>query len=136
VLLAGLEREAVGGVALAVDGGADETPRQAALERVAAREVGRVRPAVAHRHAEALRRAERDIGAQLARRRKQREGEEIGGHRDVDTISPLVAGYWRSTPKQSVASASSGRPMTTPMPAACARTCTTAIVCGWQSSAT
>jgi hypothetical protein len=38
-----------------------------------------VRAAEAGRHAEALRGADGDIGAELARRAQQREGEEIGG---------------------------------------------------------
>ena len=49
VLLARLQREAVGGIALRVDRHADEAPRHAALELVLRREVARVRAAVAHR---------------------------------------------------------------------------------------
>ena len=38
-----------------------------------------MRAAVAHRHAEALRGADADVGAELARRHEQRQGEQIGG---------------------------------------------------------
>jgi hypothetical protein len=38
-----------------------------------------VRPAEAHRHAEALRRAHGDVGSELSRRTQQREGQQIGG---------------------------------------------------------
>ena len=41
-----------------------------------------MRAAVAQRHAEALRAADRDVGAELARRREQREREQIGRHGD------------------------------------------------------
>ena len=41
-----------------------------------------VRAAEAERHAEALRRADDDVGAHLARRREQREREQVGGDRD------------------------------------------------------
>ncbi len=79
VLLAGLQREAQRGLALRVDRDAHQAPRHRALERVARREVARVRAAEAHRHAEALRGADRDVGAELARGLQQREGEQVGG---------------------------------------------------------
>jgi hypothetical protein len=40
-----------------------------------------VRTAVAERYAEALRVAEHHVGTGLSRRREQREGEQVGGHR-------------------------------------------------------
>ena len=49
------------------------------LER---REERRVRAAVAERHAEALRVAEHDVGAHLARRRQQRQAQQIGADGD------------------------------------------------------
>ena len=79
VLLARLQREAVGRRALRVDADADEAPGQAALVLVAAGEVGGVRAAAAHRHAEALRRAAGDVGAELARRRDEGQREQVGG---------------------------------------------------------
>ena len=86
VLLARLQREAIRGVAVAVDGRADQAARHAALQGVGARHVRRVRPAVAHRHAEALGRSDGDVGAELARRREQGEREEIGRHGDADLL--------------------------------------------------
>ena len=68
VLLAGLERHAQGGLALAVDGNADDAAGHDALELVAGGEEGGMRSAEAHGHAEALRGADGDVGAELARR--------------------------------------------------------------------
>ncbi len=79
VLLAGLQRHAQRGVAAGVLGHADDAARHAALELVAAGEIGRVRATVAHRHAEALGRAEHHVGAQFARRGQQQKAEQIGG---------------------------------------------------------
>jgi hypothetical protein len=81
VLLARLQREAVRRSAVGVDGHADEAPRHRALEVVTRGKIARVRAAVPHRHAEALRRADDDIGAPFARRHDERERKEIGrGH--------------------------------------------------------
>jgi hypothetical protein len=66
VLLARLQREAVGGLPCASTVHADEAPGHAALQLVAHRHVAGVRAAEAHRHAEALRAAHR------ARRRPTR----------------------------------------------------------------
>ena len=83
VLLARLQRQPVGRRAVRVDADADQPARQRALELVARRQVGRVRAAVAHRHAEALRgadarcrrpsrRAARAASARAGRRRRSR----------------------------------------------------------------
>ena len=80
VLLARLQREAVRMAAVGIDRRADEPARHRPLELVPGREECRVRSAVAHRHAEALRVADDDIGAPFARRRQQRQCEEIGRH--------------------------------------------------------
>ena len=80
VLLAGLEREPVGRLAVGVDAHAHEPPRQRPLELVAAGEKRRMGAAAAHRHPEALRRAHDDVGPPLARRREQHERKEIRGH--------------------------------------------------------
>ncbi len=64
-----------------------------------------MRAAKAHGHAEALRRSEGDVGAKLARRHKQRQGEEIGRHGSQRTglvergddrpeIANLAGGAW------------------------------------------
>ena len=83
VLLARLQREAVRRPAVGVDGDPDEAAGHRALEVVARREIGRMRSAAAHRHAETLRRSDDDVGAPFARWRQQREREEIGGDDDV-----------------------------------------------------
>ena len=80
VLLAGLEGEPVGGVAVGIDAHADEPARHRSLEGVAAGEEGGVRPAAAHRHSEALRRAEDDVGPPFPRRGQEREREDVGRH--------------------------------------------------------
>ncbi len=82
VLLAGLQRHAVGAMALGVDRDANQPPRRVPHELLARREEGGVRPAEPERHAEALRVADDDVGAELAGRRQQREREQIGGGRD------------------------------------------------------
>ncbi len=56
-------------------------PGHGALEALAGGEEGRVRAAEAHRHAEALRRAEGHVGAQLAGGVEQQQGQQVGGHR-------------------------------------------------------
>src|ERR1043166_5926765 len=48
----------------------------------AARDTRGGRAAVAHRHAEALGRADRDIRARRARRLEEQEREEVGAHAD------------------------------------------------------
>ncbi len=86
VLFARLQREPVRGLAVRVDRHADEAARHRPLELVLRREIAGVRAAVAHRHAEALRRADDDVGAPLAGRHEQRKREEIGGDDDVRTL--------------------------------------------------
>ncbi len=88
VLLTGLQREAVRLVAVGVDGDADEAARQAARHLLLHRHVTGVRSAEAHRDAEALRGAHRDVRAQLAWGLQQGEGQQIGG--DGDERAPLV----------------------------------------------
>ncbi len=78
VLLAGLQRHADGGISGAVLRHADDPAGHLALELVAHRHEGGVRPAVTHRQPEALRRADGDVGAELARRPQEREREQIG----------------------------------------------------------
>ena len=85
VLLARLQREAVRGAAVRIDGDPDEAAGHRALELVPRREVTGMRAAVAHRHAESLRRADDDVGAPLARRCEERQREEVGGDDDVPT---------------------------------------------------
>ena len=60
---------------------ADHAARQVPHVVLAGGEERGVRPAETERHAEALRVAERDVGAHLARRGGERERQQIGGHR-------------------------------------------------------
>ena len=69
VLLPRLQREPVSRFPLAVERHADQAARDHALVFIAGGEIGGVRAAEPERHAEALRRADRDVGAELARRR-------------------------------------------------------------------
>jgi len=78
VLLARLQREAIGRVAVRVDADADQPAGHGALVVVAAGHVGRVRAAGAHRHAQALRAADHDVGAHLARGLEQGERQQVG----------------------------------------------------------
>ena len=80
VLLARLQREAVRMAAVGIDRRADEPARHRPLELVAGRKECRVRSAVAHRHAEALRVADDDVGTPFAGRRQQRQCEQVGRH--------------------------------------------------------
>ena len=80
VLLSGLQCQPVGGAAGGVDRDPDEPPGQGPAELVAGGEEPGVRSAEAHRHAEALGRPDRGVGAQLARRDQQRAGQQVGGH--------------------------------------------------------
>ncbi len=82
VLLARLQRQAQRGLAVAVDRDADQAAGHRALVGLARGEVGRVRAAEAQRHAEALRVADRDVGAELARRFEQEQRERVGRHDD------------------------------------------------------
>ncbi|ENO95722.1 putative metal-dependent RNase [Thauera phenylacetica B4P] len=90
VLLAGLHRQAVGLLAVAVDRHADHAAGHHALVLVAGGEVRGVRAAEAHRDAEALGRADGDVGAELARGLEQGEREQVGG--DHHQRLPVVRG--------------------------------------------
>ena len=91
VLLARLQREAQCGPVAVVAGDADEAAGEAPLQPVADRDVGGVRPAESHRHAEALCAADRDVRPPVAWRLKQAEGERIGGgdHQAAGFPDPL-----------------------------------------------
>ena len=151
VLLARLQREAVGRRAVRVDADADQAARQRALERVLRGQVGGVRAAGAHGHAEALRVAAGDVGAELARRpaaasapagrRRRSRGRRARGSRRPAACStrtwPVTPGYWNSAAKQSLSAACVGRADHAPRcRSARARVCTTSSVCGSTSSAT
>ena len=80
MLLAGLQGEAHGRRAGGVEADADEAAGHRALQRVPRGEKGGMRAAETHRHAEALRGADDDVGAHRARGRQQHQAERIGGH--------------------------------------------------------
>ncbi len=90
VLLPGLQGEPVGRAALGVLADPDEPPREVPLQTRAHRHESGVRAAVEQRHAEALGRADHDVGAHLAGRLEQGQGEQVGRHDRGGT--PLVGG--------------------------------------------
>ena len=77
VLLAGAEGEAHRRIALGILGNTNEPARHLTLEGVLGGEEAGMRTPEAHRHAEALGGADRDIGAELSRRAQQGEGEQV-----------------------------------------------------------
>ena len=92
MLLAGLQREAIGNSPATIDGNAHKAARKRALVRLPGCDIGRMRPAVAHRDAESLGRADRDVGAELARWSEQRERQWIGRH-DRERAVCVESGY-------------------------------------------
>ncbi len=82
VLLAGLQGQPVGLVPVRVHGDAHQAAGEAACELLTYGHEAGVRSAEAHRDAETLRGADRDVRAQVAGRGEQGEGEQIGGHGD------------------------------------------------------
>ncbi len=78
VLLAGLQGEAQRRVPGRILADADQPARHQPLERVAGGEEPGMRAAEAHRHAEPLGGADHHVGAHLARRRQQRERQQVG----------------------------------------------------------
>ena len=151
VLLAGLQGEAVGGAAGGVDRHADQPAGQRALVGVAGGQEAGVGPAEAERHAEALGRADHDVGARSRRaaaagrgragRRPRRRGRRRSWAAAITAAwsrtAPLEPGYCSSTPKQPRrAGRRSGRRPTTSMPSGSARVRTTSMVWGWQSAST
>ena len=82
MLLAGLQRQPVGGRSVGVDRDADQAAGQLARVLGVHGEVAGVRTAESHWHAEALGGAERDVGADLAGRGDQRQRQQVGADRD------------------------------------------------------
>ena len=82
VLLAGLQGQTVGRDAGVVLGDTHEAAGQRALQALPHRHVGRVRAAEEQRHAEALRGADGDVRALLARRSDQGQGQQVRRHGD------------------------------------------------------
>ena len=82
VLLTSGQSHAQGRFARCVFGYADDAARGRAFELVFKREISSVRTAEAHRYAEALRVAQRDVRAQLGRRFQQNQAHDVGGNGD------------------------------------------------------
>ena len=94
VLLARLHGHAQRRVPGGVDRDADDAAGHGALVLVAGGEKGRMRAAIAHGHAEALRRADGDVGAEFSRRREERQRQEVGGD-DGERAGAMQLGRWR-----------------------------------------
>jgi len=77
MLLAGLQRQAIGGLTAGIDRQPDNAPGQRALQRLAHRHKGRVRPAISHRHSERCADPIANIGAEVARRGQKRQRQQI-----------------------------------------------------------
>ena len=82
VLLARLQRHAIRGLALRVDGHADDATGQVSHVILFRGKKRGVRSAEPDGHSEALRVAEDDVGAHFAGRRDQRERQQIRRHGD------------------------------------------------------
>ena len=83
VLLTRLQREAQRRPTLGVGAHTDEPTGEGTGILLTRRDERRMRTAEAHRHTEALRRPDHDVGAERARRRQQHTSEQIGrDHRD------------------------------------------------------
>ena len=74
-----------------VDRHADDAARRLPHVLLERREERGVRAAVPERDAEPLRVAERDVGAELARRRQQREAEQVRADGDQDPVRLRLA---------------------------------------------
>ena len=79
VLLASLQREAIGRTAFRIVRNTDETARHMTLVSVARRKISGVRAAVAKRNAEALRAADCDISAKFCRRAEKGQAQNVRG---------------------------------------------------------
>ena len=79
MLLARLQRQAVGRIAVHIDTDADQTPRQAALEGIAASHIGRVRATCTHGHTKALGSPNNYIRTHFTWRFQQRQRQQVGG---------------------------------------------------------
>ena len=80
MLLARLQCEAIGAVALGVHRNTDEPAGHRALMSIPRRHVGGVRPAIPHRHTVALHGPDGDVGTHFTGRLQQRQRQRIGGN--------------------------------------------------------
>ena len=91
VLLAGLKRQAVGAVAVAVDGHAHNTPRHVARISLLGRHIGRVWSAVTDRHAKTLGRTDSNVSPHRARFFEQSQCHRVRGD-DADRFGVVELG--------------------------------------------
>ncbi len=82
MLFAGLHGQAQGLLAVTVHRHADQAARHVTLERIAGREVGRMRATEAQRHTEALGATDCHVSAEFAWRGQQGKGQQVGSHGD------------------------------------------------------
>ena len=94
VLLAGLQCKAIRWVAVHVHAHADQSTGKGAFVFVAAGHVGRVRAAIAQRHAKTLGGAHHDVGIPLAGRCEQRQGQQIGRHDEGGLFGMYFGDFW------------------------------------------
>ena len=92
VLLAGLQGQAVGGVAVHIHAHTYQAARHGALVFIAAGHVGGVRAAIAQRHAEALGSADDDVGIPLAGWGQQSQRQQVSRH-DKSRLLAMHGGY-------------------------------------------
>src|SRR5262249_12886238 len=86
VLLARLQRQPVGPVAVRVLGNTHQTPRQRPLQARAYRQVAGVRSAESHGYAEPLGGSASDVGADRGGLAQQRQGQQVGRHGHERTL--------------------------------------------------
>ncbi len=91
VLFAGLHGKAQGLFAVAIHRHADQTARHVTFERIARREISRMRAAEAQRYAKALCAADGYVSTEFTRRGQQGQGQQVGGdgHQCVGTVKAL-----------------------------------------------
>ncbi len=104
MLLAGLQRKAVGRFAVHIHTDAHQAARHGAFKFVATGQEGGVRATGAHGHAKALRAAHHNVGAHFARRFEQRQCQQIRGHDDGPASSFVAINPLAVIPHHSVQS--------------------------------
>ena len=91
VLFPGLQRQPVGRMAVGVHRHPDQPPRELALQTLPDADITGLRAAEAHRDAEPLGGAHRDVSAELAGRNKQGQRQQVGrdGHQGAAAVRRL-----------------------------------------------
>ena len=88
VLLARLKRHSQGRIAVRVHRQTDNASGYPALERLGRGQIRGVRTAIPHGHPEPLRGSDGDVRPEVPRRRKQRQGKQIGRRRHMRLCPP------------------------------------------------